>query len=344
MISRTLPVWSRLLVGAGAAIALTSLLNRVPANYSFRRRTVVISGGSRGLGLLLARQLAREDAQLVLLARNSDELRVADAELSAAGGTVLALRCDIRKADNVEHAIQRAIERFGRIDVLINNAGIIQVGPLEHMTCEDFEEAMAVHFFGPLFTTLAVLPHMRNNGSGRIVNITSIGGKIGIPHLAPYSASKFALVGFSDAVRAEVRRHGIYVTTVVPGLMRTGSPPNARFKGRHKQEYAWFAISDALPVLSMSGERAAAEVLKACRRGAPRATLGVHTKAAVILSELFPDMAARASELINRLLPDPDPSGSKQLFSGWDSQSSLAPSWLTRLSDLATHQNNEAKI
>jgi NAD(P)-dependent dehydrogenase (short-subunit alcohol dehydrogenase family) len=326
----TLRTLSRLFLGLSAAIAVNSLLGRAPATYSFRRRTVMITGGSRGLGLLLARQLAREGAQLVLLARNSDELRTAEAELTIAGASVLALRCDIRKADHVEHAVQKAIERFGRIDVLINNAGIIQVGPLEHMTCEDFEEAMAVHFFGPLFATLAVLPHMQSNNAGRIVNITSIGGKIGLPHMAPYSASKFALVGFSDSVRAEVRRQGIFVTTVVPGLMRTGSPPNARFKGRYKQEYAWFAVSDSLPVLSMGGERAAALVLDGCRRGAARVTLGVHTKAAIILNELFPAIAARASHLLNCVLPDPDPSGSKQLYSGWESQSSIAPSWLTR--------------
>jgi short-subunit dehydrogenase len=335
---RTFPTLATCL-GLGALFGL-ALARRTPP-FRFQGRTVVITGGSRGLGLLIARQLAGEDAHLVLLARNPDELRNAETELTKAGATVLALRCDIRKREQVEHAVQRIVETFGRIDVLINNAGVIQVGPVEHMTCEDFEQAMAVHFFGPLYTTLAVLPPMRDAKGGRIVNIASIGGKIGLPHLAPYSASKFALVGLSDALRAELRRQNILVTTVLPGLMRTGSPPNAHFKGRHKAEYAWFAVSDALPLLSISAERAAAQIIEACRRGAPHLTIGVQTRTAILLNELFPTATAHLAALTNRLLPSPDPTGSTQLYSGWESQSSFLPSWLTRLSDRATAQNNE---
>src|SRR5436190_6533704 len=141
------------------------------------------------------------------------------------------------------------------------------------MTVKDFEDALAIHLFAPLFCTLAVLPHMRRARQGRIVNIASVGGKIAVPHLLPYCASKFALVGLSDGLRAELRRHHILVTTVCPGLMRTGSPPHASFKGQHRREYAWFAISDSLPLLSMSAERAARRILTACRRGAPRVVL-----------------------------------------------------------------------
>lgn len=332
----------RVALGFGAGLAM-AMLHRPPKPYRFTGRTVLITGGSRGLGLLLARQLAREGARLVLLARNPEELRNAEIELTSAGATVLALRCDIRKRDHVNHAVQRACDQFGGIDVLINNAGVIQVGPLEHMTCEDFEDAMAVHFFGPLFTTLAVLPRMRQAGSGRIVNISSIGGKIGVPHLVPYSASKFALAGFSEALGAELRRHDILVTTVVPGLMRTGSPPNAHFKGQHKLEYAWFALSDAMPGLSISAERAAHKIIQACRRGAPRLTIGFHTRAAILLNEIFPGTSARLTGLVNQLLPSPDPGGSKELHSGWDSQSVFAPSWLTSLSDQATARNNEQR-
>jgi short-subunit dehydrogenase len=301
----------------------------------------VVTGGSRGLGLLISRRLAAEGAHLVLLARNERELQTAELELAERGGSVASFRCDIRKRDQVEHTIQRVVERLGRIDVLINNAGIIQVGPFEHMTYQDFEESMAVHFYGPLHTILAVLPHMRRSGGGRIVNITSIGGKIALPHLAPYSASKFALVGLSDALHAELRHEKIVVTTVVPGPMRTGSPPNAQFKGQHKEEYAWFALMDSMPVLSINADRAAQKIVEACRKGAAQLTLGVHTKAAILLSELFPGARACMSSLANQLMPAPDPGGSKELHSGWDSQSRWAPSWLTRLSDEATLRNNE---
>src|SRR6186997_1202822 len=118
-----------------------------------------------------------------------------------------------------------------------------------------------------LYPTLAVLPDMRKRRSGRIVNITSIGGKLGIPHLLPYSASKFAAVGFSQGLRAEVAAEGIKVITVVPGLMRTGSPRNAIFRGRHRSEYAWFSISDALPGVSISAEQAARRIIEATCRG-----------------------------------------------------------------------------
>jgi short-subunit dehydrogenase len=168
-----------------------------------------------------------------------------------------------------------------------------------------------------------------------------VGGKIAAPHLVPYSASKFALIGLSDGLRAELRQENIYVTTVLPGLMRTGSPPNARFKGRHQQEYAWFVLSDAFPLLSMSAERAGRKIIEACRRGAPRLSLGLQTKAAILLNELFPGCTARMAAWVNRLLPGPDPSGSKEIHLGWDSYSSLAPSWLTFLSDQATVKNNE---
>lgn len=339
MKSRAIPTLAGVLLAAGAGLAWA--LTRKPPLFTFGGRTVVITGGARGLGLLMARRLAREKARLVLLARDPEELRTAEIQLTAAGATVLTVRCDIRNRDQVDHAIQRAIDHFGSVDVLINNAGVIQVGPFEHMSAEDFEESMAVHFYGPLYTTLAVLPHMRKAGAGRIVNITSIGGKIGVPHLVPYAAGKFALVGFSDSLRAELWRQNILVTTVIPGLMRTGSPPNARFKGRHKQEYAWFALSDAMPLLSVNAERAAEQVVEACRRGSPVLTIGVQAKAAILLNDLFPGIAARCSAWMNCLLPKPDPSGSKKLFSGWESQSSLAPSFLTRLSDRATAENNE---
>src|SRR5205823_2431093 len=140
---------------------------------------------------------------------------------------ILTVTCDVTRPESIDAAIAQTLTRFGRIDVLVNNAGAIQVGPMDAMTVEDFQPAMAIHFWAPLFTTLSVLPHMRRQGSGSIVNIASIGGKIGLPHLVPYSASKFALVGLSDALRSELRRENIYVTTVYPGLMRTGSHVNA---------------------------------------------------------------------------------------------------------------------
>jgi short-subunit dehydrogenase len=341
MKKQSLLMTGALLAGLGAGIALGSASRR--RKFSFYGRSVVITGGSRGLGFLMARELASQGARITLLARNEDELRRAQAALEEHGASVLTIPCDLRKRDEVDAAINKVVQRFGTIDVLINNAGIIQVGPLEHMTMEDFEDALAVHFFGPLYTTLAVLPHMSRSGGGRMVNISSMAGKMAVPHMLPYVASKFALTGLSDALRLELRRENIFVTTVCPGLMRTGSPPNAQFKGKHRAEYAWFAISDSLPLISMDAARAARKIIAACRRGAPRLILGIQTKAAVLFNELFPGTTTQVLAIVDRLLPGRD-QGSKtpeQGRSGWESQSAWAPSLLTRLSDKAAARNNE---
>ena len=167
----------------------------------------------------MARKLAAQGARLVLMARDERELdrakRLLEEEYKA---DVLAVRCDVRRRADVRAAVAHILDRWTNVDVLINNAGVIQVGPLEHMEHEDFENAMATHFWGPLHLMLELIPSMRRRGFGRIVNISSIGGRIAVPHLAPYSASKFALTGLSDAVRAELAPHGIRVTTVCPGL------------------------------------------------------------------------------------------------------------------------------
>ena len=173
-------------------------------------------------------------------------------------------------------------ERFGRMDVLVNNAGIISVGPAQAMTRQDFAEAMDVDFWGTLNPILAVLPQMRERRGGRIVNITSIGGKVSVPHLLPYSCAKFAATALSEGLRAELARDGIVVTTIVPGLLRTGSYDQALFKGDHAGEYDWFSVSDNLPGQSISAERAAREIVRATRRGEGRAhavAAGEHRRA-----------------------------------------------------------------
>jgi short-subunit dehydrogenase len=181
---------------------------------------------------------------------------------------------------------------------------------------------------------------MRRRRAGRIVNISSIGGKLSVPHLLPYSASKFALVGLSEGLRAELAKDNIIVTTVCPGLMRTGSPRNAIFKGDHRAEYAWFSISDALPVTSMQAERAARQIITACKRGKAEVILSFQAKLAVFFHGLFPGLTADILGLINRLLPGPGGVGSERVR-GADSQSSLSPSWLTKLNEEAAARNNE---
>jgi NAD(P)-dependent dehydrogenase (short-subunit alcohol dehydrogenase family) len=324
-------------LGIGAIAAVSLWRNR----YSFYDRTVVITGGSRGLGLVLARKFAREGAKLALLARNKLELIEAENDLHRRGAIVFTAVCNVKDQAQVADAIARVREHFGHIDVLVNNAGLMQVGPLEQMTTQDFEDAMDAHFWGPLYTTMAALPWLRLVNGARIVNVASIGGKIAVPHMAPYTASKFALVGFSDACRAELRKENILVTTVCPCPLRTGSPPHALYKGNHRREYAWFHILDSLPFVSMNADRAARKIIAACRHGSARLVLGVHAKAAVAANELLPDVTSRITSLVNRALPKAPAVGGKQLHTGWESESAWTRSFLTQLSYRAAVENNE---
>jgi NAD(P)-dependent dehydrogenase (short-subunit alcohol dehydrogenase family) len=325
-----------LVLAGGAMLALELLRPR----YSFRGKVVVITGGSRGLGLVLARQLAREGAQLVICSRTTEQLRRAHDELRSLGGEVLAFTCDVTDQKDAISLIDQTLHEWGHIDVLINDAGMIRVGPMETMELDDYRAAMNVHFWGPLYLIKAVLPSMKARGQGRIVNISSIGGRISVPHLLPYCASKFALVGFSEGLRAELSKDGILVTTVSPGLMRTGSPRNVEFKGQHRAEYAWFSLGDALPLVSMSAERAACQIIEASRRGDAAITLSLPARVADLLHAVFPGLTADFLGLVNRLLPGPGGIG-KAIARGEDSESWISPSLLTALSDQAAVRNNE---
>jgi NAD(P)-dependent dehydrogenase (short-subunit alcohol dehydrogenase family) len=340
---RSLATLHPLLLAAGAALGTVALARK--AARSRRRldlhgKVALVTGGSRGLGLALARELAREGARVAICARDEAELAQARTELEASGGEVVALQCDVSARDEVARLVAEIEERLGPVEILINNAGTIQVGPVETMTPEDYEHALQVHFWGPLHTTFAVLPGMRRRGAGRIVNIASVGGKISVPHLLPYSASKFALVGLSEGLRGALARDGVYVTTVCPGLMRTGSPRNASFKGRHRAEFAWFSISDALPLLSMDARRAARRIVDACRHGDAELIMPLSTAAAVKLNALFPGVGADLMSAAERLLPGPGGIGTASRR-GAESQSAWAPSVLTRLGDEAAARNNE---
>ena len=328
-----------LAAGAAAAFAGSQLRRRGRA-IDFAGRVVVITGGSRGLGLVLARRLAAEGARLCLLARNSGELQRA-AQQFPPDADVMTVQCDVRRRVEVRGAIETVLERWHVVDVLINNAGVIQVGPLEHMTEQDFENAMATHFWGPLHLMLETVPSMRRLGFGRIVNVTSIGGRIAVPHLAPYCASKFALVGLSDAVRTELEQYGIRVTTVTPGLMRTGSPRHADVKGQHEAEYAWFAIADSLPGLSASAETAAAQIIEACRYGDPELTITLPAKLVAAANQFLPGLVAHTMVVANRMLPGRNGATGDRNKRGADSTSRWAPSAATVLTDKAAVVNNE---
>jgi len=335
-VSRRLAV---LAAGAAAGWAGMRLFGgREPV--SFAGKSALVTGGSRGLGLVLARDLAAEGARVAICGRDPEALERARAALQPTGATVLALTADVTDRDAVRALVEQVTARLGPLDVLVNNAGVIEVGPAETMTVADYEEAMATNFWGMVYPTLMVLPAMRDRRAGRIVNITSIGGRLAIPHLLPYSASKFAALGFSQGLRAEVAGDGVVVTTAIPGLMRTGSPRNATFRGRHRAEYAWFSIGDSLPGVSVSAEEAARRILSAARRGDAEVSFPAVTRLAVIAAAVAPSLTASALGLAGRMLPGA-PGRRSGRRPGRESQSALSPSWLTRRGDEAARRFNQ---
>ncbi|MFL6305060.1 MAG: SDR family NAD(P)-dependent oxidoreductase [Candidatus Sulfotelmatobacter sp.] len=273
-----------------------------------RGKIVLITGGSRGLGLALAEELGREGAKLALSARDGSELaRARDLLLKRhcvrEPDNIFLFPADLRNAQDAEELILQTTRRFGRIDILINNAGIITVGPVENQTVADFRDVMDTNFFSGLHCTLAVLPEMLARKDGAIVNITSIGGKVAVPHLLPYTASKFAAVGFSEGLSAELRGKGIRVTTVCPGLMRTGSHLNAQFKGQAEREYRWFSVAAGVPGLSTSVRAAARKIVAAISQGKREIAITPQAIFAARLSDLMPAVTSMLLQLISVTLP-----------------------------------------
>ncbi|HLY41063.1 MAG TPA: SDR family NAD(P)-dependent oxidoreductase [Terracidiphilus sp.] len=306
--------------GATAALVVKGLIKT--ASQRLRGKVVLITGGSRGLGLALAEEFGRRGAKLVLTARDREELERARISLIRESAVesaedIFVVSADLRKSEDADAAVERATDRFGRVDILVNNAGIITVGPVEDQTVRDFHDAMDSNFFSGVHCTFAVAPQMLRRNDGVIVNITSIGGKVAVPHLLPYTASKFAAVGFSEGLNAELRSKGIHVLTVCPGLMRTGSHVHAMFTGDAAKEYRWFSLAANLPGLSIAAHRAARRIVRAVVLKENEIAITPQAILASRLSNLAPGVTARVMGAVNRLLPSPVP-GNAQLRSGAD--------------------------
>jgi short-subunit dehydrogenase len=288
---------------AGAAVGgvvLTTLAVRALRTRKLPDASVVVvTGGSRGLGYAIASRNRQEleQAQAQLLAEHP-HLRSEDFYLVAA---------DLAERSECERLIAETLGHFGRLDVLVNNAGIIEVGALEAQTIEAFERAMKVNFLAALYTTWAALPYLRRqfaiDGSStraRIVNIASIGGKLAVPHMLPYSAAKFALVGFSEGLHAELREQGIRVTTVCPGLMRTGGEAHAQFVGNVDAEKKWFDFAAKTPGVAVTAKYAANRIYSATMSGRAEITVSPQAWLAARFAGLCPETTQFTNAMVNR--------------------------------------------
>ena len=267
---------------AAAALAASRLLRSSPPPDG---AVVLITGGSRGLGYAIASRFGRRPVRLVLAARDRLELATAQQALldehpNLNPSDFYLVDANLAEPAECKRLVNEALDRFGRIDVLVNNAGIIEVGPAELQTLDAFDRAMDLHFYGPLHILWAALPHLRRQepmpGWSRraaIVNIASIGGKVAVPHMLPYTASKFALIGLSEGLHAELHKDNILVTTVCPGLMRTGGEEHAQFIGNVDAERRWFNLSANVPLLSASVDYAACRIYSALSHGCAEITI-----------------------------------------------------------------------
>ncbi|XVX20796.1 SDR family NAD(P)-dependent oxidoreductase [Actinomycetota bacterium] len=266
----------------------------------------MVVGGSRGLGLLVCRELLERGYAVVACARDEAELERAAATVAGAGRLETRV-CDIRDRDAVRALVAEVERAHGHIDVAITVAGIIQAAPAESLTQEHFDEAIETMLEGPIVVARAVEPGMRARGRGHIGTVTSVGGMVSPPHLLPYATAKFGAVGFSDGLAASLAGTGVTATTIVPGLMRTGSHENAQFGGDSAAEYAWFAPAASLPLLSTDADRAARRIVDAVLAGKPMVVLTPLAWLGIRVRGLMPGTTTRAMGLANRLLPSAPP-------------------------------------
>lgn len=321
--------WAKIGAGIGVAMGIREAVAQA-REVDLRGQVALVTGGSTGLGLQMARELAGQGARLVICARGEDELQRAGEDLEARGAEVLAIQCDVANRDDVRRMVATAIEQFGNIDVLICNAGVIQVGQFQSMEADDFHEAMDIMFFGQLYPILEVLPGMRERGEGRIGLVTSIGGKISVPYLLPYNTAKFAAVGLGEGLRAELQDEGITVTTIVPGLMRTGSYLNAEFSGEPEgraSSYRVFSALSSLPLLTTSGEAAARAFIGAIRRGDAMIIYPPQYSLLARLHGLAPAATMAAMGIADRLMPDTGPQAQQVLGEDIDDQMPPDNAW-----------------
>jgi len=328
----------------GAAVVARSAWNARQRQTAMRGKVTVVVGGSRGLGLEIARQFGLAGAHLVLASRNEEELRNALGKLHEEGAipngnAAHIVVTDISKKADCDALIASATERYGRVDVLVNCAGTMLVAPMEDQTAEAFHEAMDINFYGQVYTIQAVLPQMLERGSGHIVTIASIGGKIAVPHMLPYVASKFALVGFSEGLHAELRHKGIRVTTVCPGLLRTGAHVQVKFAGDVEKEYRWFKFGATVPGVSISSRGAARKIFEATVAGKAEITITPQAWLGARLVGIAPGASQVFAAAMNALVL-PEANGNRQTLLGSELEARRKGSWSEHL----LKENNQPSV
>ncbi|HEY0132564.1 MAG TPA: SDR family NAD(P)-dependent oxidoreductase, partial [Nannocystis sp.] len=281
----------------GAMGVAAAMLARRARRIDLRDKVVVVTGGGRGLGFAVARELRRRGCRLAICGRDGEVVARA---AEALGGDVFAAACDASDPAQVGEFVAAVLRRFGRIDVLINNAGQCFVGPIVELQQADLEYALRNIFWAHVHPTMAIVPHMRARGSGRIVNVTSMGGKVPIPHQAAYVASKYAATGWSEVLTIELHKEGILVSTVTPPPLDDGAPVHAHFHGREDGEFRWFASMLSSPLTATRTERAARAIVDAAEYGDAARAISLDSWLGARTHGLAPGLVSRLLARVER--------------------------------------------
>jgi NAD(P)-dependent dehydrogenase (short-subunit alcohol dehydrogenase family) len=303
-------------LAAGLALLASGVARRA-RRLDLRGKVVVVTGGGRGLGYAIASEFARRGSRLAICGRDELEVASAAAELRRQGAEVFDAVCDVSEGPSVRGFIEQVVAHLGPIDVLINNAAECFVGPAVALREADVERALRNIFWASYHPTMAALPQMRARRRGRIVNVTSIGGKVGLPHMAAYAAGKFAVTGFSETLAVELAKEGIYVSTVTPPPLRNGAQLASHFGGQREQEFAWFAWGLSSKLTAIDARRAARAVVDAAEYGDPERAVSPFSWLLARFQGMMPNTAVRTLSLVDRVMPAP-PSQPSDWRSGAD--------------------------
>lgn len=263
----------------------------------------VVTGGGRGLGLAITRELAERGCRLAICGRDGEVIDATVTALQKSGAEVLGEACDASDPVAVGAFVERVLQRYGRIDLLVNNAGQCFVGPAAELQAADMERALRNIFWVHFHPTMAVLPHMRQRGFGRIANITSIGGKLPIPHQSAYVAGKYAATGWSQTLAVELSREGIAVSTITPPPLRNGAPLHVHYNGELDGEFRWFARTLTSRWTSRSAERTARVVVDALEHGDAERAVAASSWAMARVFGALPNLMIRLLSAAERRLP-----------------------------------------
>lgn len=310
MQTRTAIKWTAALGLAAGAGALALAAARAARRIDLRDRVVIVTGASRGLGFAIAQEFARRGSRLAICCRHGADIARAVQALQRDGADAFGMACDASDPAQVQAFVERVLDRFGSIDILVNNAGQCFVGPASELTADDLEYALRNIFWLQYHPTMAVLPHMRARRFGRIVNVTSIGGKVPTPHQAAYNTAKYAATGWSETLAVELAKDGIRVSTVTPPPLKDGALMPVHFNGRAEEEFSWFARALTSPLSATDPDRAAWTVVDAAEHGDPQRAVAPLSWLTQRAHGLAPNLMTHLFALVDRFyLPAAGPPG-----------------------------------